>query len=197
MAQIRILLAEPSFLLRKGIGGVISELDEFTIVKEIESKSLLSDGIENTNPDLIIINPVIFEQEDCKVPLSYIPAGLRKKIVGLINNDTNFNVFQFIETINTYDSKSIIIQKLRNCARIVPIAKRNSQKSEISEREKLVVKFVALGLTNKEIADKLYISAHTVITHRKNITRKLGIKTVSGLTMYAIMNNLIALEEIK
>jgi two-component system, NarL family, response regulator NreC len=59
------------------------------------------------------------------------------------------------------------------------------------------VKFVALGLTNKEIADKLYISAHTVITHRKNITRKLGIKTVSGLTIYAIMNNLIALEEIK
>lgn len=176
---------------------LISELEEFTIVKEIENKSLLSDGIENANPDLIIINPELFEQEDCRVPLSYIPAGFRKKIVGLINKDKNCNAFQFIETINIDDSKSIIIQKLRNCSSIVPVAKRNSEESEISEREKLVVKFVALGLTNKEIADKLYISAHTVITHRKNITRKLGIKTVSGLTIYAIMNNLIALEEIK
>jgi DNA-binding NarL/FixJ family response regulator len=197
MAQIRIILAEPSFLLRKGISEVISELEEFTILKEIESKSLLSEGIENANPDLIIINPDMFEDEDCKTPLSYIPAGFRKKIIGLINNKANCNAFQFIETINTNDSKSTIIEKLRNCASSVPIARRNSQESEISEREKLVVKFVALGLTNKEIADKLYISTHTVITHRKNITRKLGIKTVSGLTIYAIMNNLIALEEIK
>jgi DNA-binding NarL/FixJ family response regulator len=197
MRQIKVILAEPSFLLRKGMIELISELEEFSIVKEIENKSLLSDGIENANPDLIIINPVIFEKEDCQVPLSYIPAGFRKKIIGLTNNGANCSAFQFIETINTNDSKSIIIQKLRNCASSVPIDNRNRQESEISEREKLVVKFVALGLTNKEIADKLYISAHTVITHRKNITRKLGIKTVSGLTIYAIMNNLIALEEIK
>ena len=61
----------------------------------------------------------------------------------------------------------------------------------LTEREIEVVKLVAVGKTNKEIANELYISFHTVISHRKNITEKLGIKSISGLTVYAILNNLI------
>lgn len=62
---------------------------------------------------------------------------------------------------------------------------------ELSSREKDVLTLVALGHTNKEIADALFISIHTVISHRKNITEKLGIKSISGLTVYAILNNII------
>lgn len=58
-----------------------------------------------------------------------------------------------------------------------------------------MLQLVAKGITNKEIADKLNISLNTVLTHRKNITTKLGIKTVSGLTFYAIMNGLLSGEE--
>lgn len=61
----------------------------------------------------------------------------------------------------------------------------------LSNREKDVLKLVALGYSNKEIADQLFISIHTVISHRKNITEKLGIKSISGLTVYAIINKLI------
>ena len=50
---------------------------------------------------------------------------------------------------------------------------------------------MARGMLNKEIADRYHISIYTVITHRKNITRKTGIKTVAGLTVYALLNNLI------
>ena len=50
---------------------------------------------------------------------------------------------------------------------------------------------MARGMLNKEIADYYNISVYTVITHRKNITRKTGIKTVAGLTVYALLNNLI------
>jgi DNA-binding NarL/FixJ family response regulator len=71
------------------------------------------------------------------------------------------------------------------------------ENASLSERELSILKLVALGHTNNEIADKLFISAHTVMTHRKNITRKLGIKTVSGLTVYAILNQLIKIEEIQ
>jgi len=52
-------------------------------------------------------------------------------------------------------------------------------------------------LTSKEIAEKLFLSAHTVITHRKNITTKLGIKTISGLTVYAILNNIISIGDLE
>ena len=61
----------------------------------------------------------------------------------------------------------------------------------LSTREVDVLKLITKGRINKEIADELYISLNTVLTHRKNITAKLGIKTVSGLTFYAMMNGYI------
>lgn len=70
-------------------------------------------------------------------------------------------------------------------------------RGELSEREKEILVGVAKGLLNKEIADAYNISINTVITHRKNITRKTGIKTVSGLTVYAILNNLIDINTIE
>lgn len=62
---------------------------------------------------------------------------------------------------------------------------------DLTEREKEVLKSVALGHSNKEIAEKLFISIHTVISHRKNITAKLGIKSISGLTIYAFLSKII------
>ncbi len=65
------------------------------------------------------------------------------------------------------------------------------ESSELSEREKDVLTQVVNGLSNKEIADKLNISLHTVISHRKNIARKLNIHSTAGLTIYAIVNKLV------
>lgn len=62
---------------------------------------------------------------------------------------------------------------------------------ELSQREKEVLRLIASGKLNKEIADELCISVNTVITHRKNLSAKLGIKSASGLSLYAIMNGLI------
>ncbi len=67
---------------------------------------------------------------------------------------------------------------------------------ELSDREKDVLIELVKGLSNKEIADVLCISTHTVITHRKNITRKLNIHSTAGLTIYAIVNHLVDLEQL-
>ena len=56
---------------------------------------------------------------------------------------------------------------------------------------------VVRGMTNKEIADVLFLSIHTVITHRRNIAKKLQIHSPAGLTIYAIVNNLVEISEIK
>ena len=86
----------------------------------------------------------------------------------------------------------------------LPVGQRPNTKAadtansdELSEREKEVVRMVVRGLSNKEIAEKMFISANTVMTHRRNIARKTQIHSPAGLTIYAIVNGLINLEEVK
>lgn len=67
----------------------------------------------------------------------------------------------------------------------------------LGEREKEILKCVAKGLSNKEIADELCISVHTVTTHRRNICAKLDIHSAAGLTIFAILHNLVRIDEIK
>ncbi len=67
----------------------------------------------------------------------------------------------------------------------------------ISEREREVIRMVAMGLSNKEIADRMFISVNTVMTHRRNINRKTGIHAAAGLTIYAIVNGIIKVEDVK
>lgn len=73
----------------------------------------------------------------------------------------------------------------------------SEEEEGLSKREKEIVSLVAKGMANKEIADALCLSIHTVLTHRKNIARKLQIHSAAGLTIYAIVNKLVKLEEIK
>ncbi|MBQ9313310.1 MAG: helix-turn-helix transcriptional regulator [Bacteroidales bacterium] len=68
---------------------------------------------------------------------------------------------------------------------------------QLTEREKELITYVVKGLTNKEIADKLFISVNTVTTHRRNIAKKLDIHSPSGLTIYAIVNKLVDIKDIK
>ena len=72
-----------------------------------------------------------------------------------------------------------------------------SANEQLSDREKDILVQIVKGLSNKEIADVLFISPHTVITHRKNITRKLNIHSTAGLTIYAIVNNLVDINSLE
>ena len=69
--------------------------------------------------------------------------------------------------------------------------------NDLSEREKEVIRMVAMGLSNKEIAEKMFIAVNTVMTHRRNINRKTGIHAAAGLTIYAIVNGIINVEDVK
>ena len=93
-------------------------------------------------------------------------------------------------TIYLSDRSDEIEQKLTSTLKSVP-NEAKAEGEELSAREKEILVCVAKGMQNKEIADHFCISIYTVITHRKNITRKTGIKTVAGLTVYALLNNLI------
>ena len=73
--------------------------------------------------------------------------------------------------------------------------KRNED--ALSDREREIVHCVVCGLSNKQIADELFISLNTVLTHRKNIARKLNIHSVAGLTIYAIVNKIVNIDELQ
>ena len=78
------------------------------------------------------------------------------------------------------------------------VADTDSDKPEtLSRREKEIVACIAKGLSNKEIADRLYLSVHTVTTHRRNICNKLQIHSPAGLTIYAIVNKIVRIDDIK
>ena len=87
-----------------------------------------------------------------------------------------------------------IDQLLQSEPSAAPLA---SDSQTLTPREREIIICVVKGMTNKEIAGQLYLSTHTVITHRRNISKKLQIHSPSGLTIYAIMNKLVELEDIK
>lgn len=88
------------------------------------------------------------------------------------------------------------LERAKNGKRKIKTDVQAIESEELSEREKDVLIQVAKGLSNKEIADVLCISTHTVISHRKNITRKLNIHSTAGLTIYAIVNKLVDLDSL-
>lgn len=100
-------------------------------------------------------------------------------------------------SVNPTKSESDIIDQLVSFVRLEDNGTPQPESAALSQREIEVLRLVALGFINKEIADTLSISFNTVLTHRRNITSKLGIKSVSGLGVYALMNGYINENELK
>ena len=100
----------------------------------------------------------------------------------------------FDAVVSIYDTAEQIKEKLRSVCN-----SRDGEASQelLSAREKEIIVGVVKGLTNKQIAERLFISAHTVITHRRNIAAKLQIHSPAGLTIYAIVNKLVELNDVK
>jgi DNA-binding CsgD family transcriptional regulator len=110
-------------------------------------------------------------------------------VIGLnFNTQLQYDDTVFDEVLSSSDNQNVLIGKL---SQFTQKAKPGNLSNQLSARETDILQQVAQGLSNKEISEKLYISIHTVITHRKHITAKLGIKSISGLTLYASLNNLI------
>jgi DNA-binding CsgD family transcriptional regulator len=111
----------------------------------------------------------------------------KAKTVLLISRDAGSATGNNLNILATQETIIENLQQLFASEGNNPVSEKSK---ELSSRETDVLKCIVQGLTNKDIADNLNISLNTVLTHRKNITSKLGIKTVSGLTFYAIMNGL-------
>lgn len=189
--RYKIVLIEPSEIVAAGIASIIERHPDFVIEQTLANPDYLR---TNSNYDIIIINPAVIDYNDRLDIRSYF-AGTDAAIVALTNSSYEESVLrQYDECIGIYDNAPRIVQKLRNAMEQNAQNPKN-ELNELSARERDILAAVAKGKTNKEIADEFNISIYTVISHRRNISQKLGINSIPGLTVYAIMNKLVDMSD--
>ncbi len=193
--KVSFLIVEKSYIIRSGLMQIISNFYETGVVNELHNVDTLLKKLSEVHADVLIINAKLI----AAVPELILDIRKRfeqLKLVVFVGTRREADEFPgFDLKISIDEPKYLIVEKIQSLINEIKPKKDNNLSENLSEREKDVVKQIALGKTNKEIGEALFISPHTVITHRKNITGKLGIKTVSGLTVYAILNNLIKIED--
>lgn len=187
---LRVLIAEPSAIVADGLRVLLEEAGGFSVAAVISDLSILDERLRMSAADIAVINPSLVDVRSARNLRGAFPMLQNVRTMAM-----TYGVFddellrQFDVVAKVVDSASSIAGKLRHIA--ADEDGRNDTACDITEREREILIAVARGRTNKEIADEHNISVHTVITHRKNITRKTGIKSVAGLTVYALLNNMI------
>ena len=188
----KIILITPSKIIARGINAILSDYGDFRLEAILSDISRENENVlKNTSVDIIIIDTGLWGYSSRRQFRSLISEYSDAAIIGvnsLALDEESKKLYD--ELFSIYDAPSVIINKLR-AANTSERELSEQNKNELSIREQEILVCVAKGMLNKEIADKFNISIHTVITHRKNITKKTGIKTVAGLTVYALLNNLI------
>jgi len=185
----RVIICEASEIIAIGLAEIIDGMAQFDVVARLDSPEHLSEKITATDANLLVIDPMLlgFHSKDFLSQLGKDHPSVI--VVALVSSYLDHSMLTpFSGVIEINDTKSKVISKMNEFAQSE--ATKNDD-VELSKRETDVLVAVAKGMMNKEIADQMNISIHTVISHRKNITRKTGIKSVSGLTVYALLNNLI------
>lgn len=194
----RVVIIEPSMIISTGLRKLIEIRHDFEVVASIADCYHCVEKINHLDPDIIIINPSTVEPKR-RQHLEELFEGVKSAaLVALVYQYMEPEVLkQYHTVIDISDDADKIAQKLLQSMDALNAPADGADKNELSEREKEILVSLAKGKINKEIADQHHISVHTVITHRKNIIRKTGIKSVSGLTVYAILNNLIDINEVE
>lgn len=189
--KYKLVIIESSSIVTLGLKEIITTHPEFEIVGSYVDLTHFVERINTIKCDLVLINPTLFSYTKRINVRSFFSALPNALLVALVYTYVDNEVIkQYNNVIQINDDSATIIKRLKQ---VVESQKElySADGDELSDREQEILTSVAKGMTNKEIADQCNISIHTVISHRKNITRKTGIKTVSGLTVYALLNNLI------
>lgn len=193
MKKVKFLIAIDSYIIRKGIVSILKNISGSELLMDTDNPDVFKNQVKEQSPEFIIISALLYKKTTHFYTTS--PRLLEKTII-LKSDPSELADDRFMGTITLSNSKEEIINNLE--ALILPhlSLKKEGSSSILSKREITILKEIAVGHTNKQIAEKLFLSLHTVTTHRKNIANKLGIKSVSGLTVYAILNNIISVEDI-
>lgn len=192
MKRAGFILAVESYLVRKGLATIINRIPGASVVREFSGPSGLANYMDSHPSDFLVASLGVLEQA-AGIPPDFDPALEHTLLIEEGPEDTGKG--GGMQVIRLGDSKEAITDMFNRMLDQQRDRYQELPHSELTPREVTILKMISMGLTNKQMADRLFLSTHTVITHRKNISSKLGIKSVSGLTVYAIVNNILTIGE--
>jgi len=215
MSRILLGIFDDHRIVQEGISTLLNDVTDFEVVLRVHQIELLAESLKLSRVHILIMNlhensPTMFSlievlvQENPATKILILSALREDEVIlrsikagakGFLAGDSGRE--EFIEAIYTlrnghdYFSKSItrllINQYMQNLKR----DEKKSESQELSARELQILKLWGNSLTNKEIADSLYLSVRTVETHKNHIMQKLNLKTSVDMVKYAIRNNII------
>lgn len=193
--KIKITIIEPSEIVSTGLKRLIESTGSFSIAKVFRSIQEYSE-LPNGNPDIIIINPTLVSDNGYADPKSLLQLSNNTVVVAINYGPYDEEAFRDYDAyISIFNTREQIEKRLSAAIKNTSDKETYDDSNDLSVREREILTAVAKGKTNKEIADEFNLSIHTVISHRKNISHKLGINSIAGLTIYAVMNKLLDVED--
>jgi two-component system response regulator NreC len=217
---MNIVVADNSVLMREGFKALMQASYSVNINEVTEKNGLLS-ALKKHKPQILVVDPVSMQITPTDVTqiknqykalqiLAISPMLPKEEISLLLNAGVTSFLLKECDKQEICDAIDNTEQGTRFlCGQIIDaltaetgvVAKTYSKKTScegfaVSDREIEIIKHIALGLSNKQIAEKLFLSFHTVHTHRKNVMQKLRVNNTAGVVMFAVKNNLLVDEEI-
>lgn len=212
MSRITIVIADAQPLSRDGLRLLLQPKEEAEIVAEAASREQLLQILQQHQPDIVVIDynlPEYFSYEDIEAIHRLSPAS---RIAVLSSDQDKRSIYKVLEVgVNVFltkeCSKEQVLRAIDAAARgerffcnkvlevllekTVPKPEPGPEPPALSERETEIARLIGKGKSTKEVARELFISIHTVRTHRKNILKKLGINSISELVLYAVQAGLV------
>ena len=214
---MRLILADSNDLIRVGIRSILNSELNVEIIGEARSSVELLEMVRTFGADAIIVDysapgfdldvlealksdyPDIYvlaitPQQSAQMLIDALRSGITSyvkkdcsipEIIEAVKETAQGNKFFCGQILETIQEANLDVDDIYNDA-------FNCEAVIISKRECEIIVMIAEGNTNTEIADKLFLSSHTINTHRKNIMSKLGVKNTAGIVMYAVKTNLIS-----
>jgi DNA-binding NarL/FixJ family response regulator len=203
---VQVLIADSQFLVTESLKFILQNDGLFNVIKVVSEKNELVKTLKLEKVSVLIIDPLLVDFENLS-ELKEIKNSFPDLIILVITNNLSKNE---LHDLNTIGIKNIILKtagkeeifealsaalkgkKFYSNELMEFLFAANDRKNKGEETSQLtnseieIVRLISDGLTTKEIASNKHISFHTVITHRKNIFRKLGVSNVSELLMFAI-----------